>query len=216
MNYYMSRMQTPSLMTAMNQLSNHDHSRFLTRTNRMVGRIGTVGAGKASEGINQAVLREAVMVQMTWPGAPTLYYGDEAGVCGWTDPDSRRTYPWGHEDFDLVEFHRYMIALHKRLPALRRGSVKELLSGRQLIAYGRMRGSNRCVIVINNQPEVRTVEIPVWELGICDEDRMRRLMVTDADGYNVGAVDYYARNGRLTLTIPANAGILLSSGEETT
>lgn len=215
MNYYMSRMQTPSLMTAMNQLSNHDHSRFLTRTNRKVGRIGTVGAEKAGEGVSLAVLREAVMVQMTWPGAPTLYYGDEAGVCGWTDPDNRRTYPWGHEDFDLIEFHRYMIALHKHLPALRRGSVKELLSGHQLIAYGRMHGADRCVIVINNLDKERTEEIPVWELGIGDEDRMRRLMVTDADGYNVGVVEYYARNGILTLTLPANSGILLNCGEET-
>ncbi len=43
MNYHMSRMQTPSVMTAMNQLSNHDHSRFLTRTNQIVGRLATVG-----------------------------------------------------------------------------------------------------------------------------------------------------------------------------
>ena len=47
---------------------------------------------------NPAVMREGVVVQMTWPGAPTVYYGDEAGVCGFTDPDNRRTYPWGHED----------------------------------------------------------------------------------------------------------------------
>ncbi len=41
---------------------------------------------------------------MTWPGAPTLYYGDEAGVCGFTDPDNRRTYPWGREDREAFEF----------------------------------------------------------------------------------------------------------------
>ena len=49
-----------------------------------------------------AVMREAVVMQMTWPGAPTVYYGDEAGVCGFTDPDNRRTYPWGHEDQELI------------------------------------------------------------------------------------------------------------------
>lgn len=64
---------------------------------------------------------------MTWPGAPTLYYGDEAGVCGWTDPDSRRTYPWGKEDLELIEFHRYMTGIHKRIPALRKGALKPLL-----------------------------------------------------------------------------------------
>lgn len=54
-------------------------------------------------------MREAVVMQMTWPGAPTVYYGDEAGVCGFTDPDNRRTYPWGHEDQELIAFHREMI-----------------------------------------------------------------------------------------------------------
>ena len=37
-------------------------------------------------GISVAVMRAAVVIQMTWVGAPTVYYGDEAGVCGWTDP----------------------------------------------------------------------------------------------------------------------------------
>ena len=59
----------------MNQLSNHDHSRFLTRTNQIVGRIGTAGAKMAEFGVNYGIFREAIMVQMTWPGAPTLYYG---------------------------------------------------------------------------------------------------------------------------------------------
>ena len=131
-------MQTNTVMTAMNQLSNHDHSRFLTRTNQMVGRTGTMGPDRAGENIKLCVLREAVVIQMTWPGAPTLYYGDEAGVCGWTDPDSRRTYPWGSEDLELIEFHRYMTGIHKRVPAFRKGSVKPLAAGYQKIAYGRM------------------------------------------------------------------------------
>ena len=143
MRYHMSRMQPSSILTAMNELSNHDHSRFLTRTNGVVGRIGTVGADAANRGVKVCVLREAVMVQMTWPGAPTVYYGDEAGVCGWTDPDSRRTYPWGHEDLELIEFHRYMIRIHKALPVLRCGAVKELLAGRNVIASGRMLGKQQ-------------------------------------------------------------------------
>ncbi len=68
----------------MNCLIN-DHSRFLTRTNRQVGRTGTHGPEKANEGINKGIMKEAVVIQMTWPGAPTIYYGDEVGVCGWTD-----------------------------------------------------------------------------------------------------------------------------------
>lgn len=209
MNYHMSRMQTPSVMVAMNELSNHDHSRFLTRTNRTIGRIGNSGPEAASRDINYGVFREAVMIQMTWPGAPTLYYGDEAGVCGWTDPDSRRTYPWGNEDFELIEFHHYMIGLHKKLPALKKGSVKKLLADRQLISYGRMYRENRCVVVINNRASERDVEVPVWELGIFDGVTMTRKMLTSPDGYNVGAVEYNVRDGKICLTLGANSSVLL-------
>ena len=64
----------------MNRLDNHDHSRFLTRTTRMVGRLADKGSAAAGEGVQKSVLRQAVIMQMTWPGAPTLYYGDEVGV----------------------------------------------------------------------------------------------------------------------------------------
>ncbi len=214
MYYHMSRMQNQSVQTAMNQLSNHDHSRFLTRTNQIVGRIGTAGPEMASEGVNYGTFREAVMVQMTWPGAPTLYYGDETGVCGWTDPDNRRTYPWGEEDYELIEFHRYMISFHKQLPALRRGSLKQLAADRQLIAYGRMKGNNKCVVAINNRADSRTVDLPVWELGITDDQVIRRIMLTSQDGYNAGAVEYHSVQGILQLELKANSGILLTAGEE--
>lgn len=211
MNYHMSRMQTPSLMVAMNQLSNHDHSRFLTRTNQIVGRLATAGAAKAEQNVNYGVFREAVLVQMTWPGAPTIYYGDEAGVCGWTDPDSRRTYPWDNENQELIEFHWYMIGLRKRLPALRRGSLKKLLADRQLIAYGRMKGDNKCVIVINNRASERLVIVPVWELAIHDDDELVRVMLTTTMGYNVGALRFQVQKGELKLEMPANSAILLTT-----
>lgn len=209
MEYHMSQMQTPSLMTAMNEISNHDHSRFLTRTNQTVGRLATMGAAAASEGIRYGVLREAVMIQMTWPGAPTIYYGDEAGLCGWTDPDNRRTYPWGHENLELIEFHRYMGGIHNRIPALKRGAVKKLLAGQHLLAYGRMHGKYKAVVVVNNLDEERRLEVPIWLLGIEDEEPLTRVMLTTEDGYNVGAALMETDNGMLLLTMPPVSSILM-------
>ena len=211
MRYHMSRMQPSSILTAMNELSNHDHSRFLTRTNGVVGRIGTVGADAANRGVKVCVLREAVMVQMTWPGAPTVYYGDEAGVGGWTDPDSRRTYPWGHEDLELIEFHRYMIRIHKALPVLRSGAVKELLAGRNVIAYGRMLGKYQAVVAVNNNAQERELELPVWQLGITGEISLARLMLTTEEGYNVGGLRYPVQNGILKLKLPAYSAALFAT-----
>lgn len=211
MNYHMSRMMTNSVMVAMNELSNHDHSRFLTRTNRTVGRISTKGAKAASEGVNYGVFREAVLIQMTWPGAPTIYYGDEAGVCGWTDPDNRRTYPWGNENLELIEFHKYMTGLHHRIAALRRGSLKQLLAGRQLIAYGRFCGDSVCAVIVNNRAAERDIQLPVWQLGLADGDTLVRHMLTYETGYNVGKINYEVADGQVSVFMPANGAILLAT-----
>ena len=214
MNYHMSRMQTNTIFTAMNQLSNHDHSRFLTRTNQIVGRLGNMGPERASEHVKKPVLREAVVIQMTWPGAPTLYYGDEAGVCGWTDPDSRRTYPWGKEDLELIEFHRYMTGIHKRIPALRKGALKPLFAGRHQIAYGRMSGDHQTITVISNRPEPAVMEIPVWQLGITDDMILGRPILTCEDGYNAGIVFYRVENGMLKVIMPPYGGAVFVSRPE--
>ena len=115
-----------------------------------MGRIATAPEGAADEGINKAVMRSAVIIQMTWPGAPTVYYGDEAGVCGFTDPDSRRTYPWGHEDIELVNFHRDVIHIHKQHEVFRFGSFKYLYGERNVISYGRFSENSRAAVIINN------------------------------------------------------------------
>ena len=73
MRQAMSRLPVQALHSALNQLDNHDHSRFITRTNGQVGRLATAGAPAASAGISLALYRIAVLMQMTWPGNPGLY-----------------------------------------------------------------------------------------------------------------------------------------------
>lgn len=209
MNYHMSRMMTGSVQVAMNELSNHDHSRFMTRTNGRVGRTSTLGPEAASQGTNNGIFKEAVMIQMTWPGAPTIYYGDEAGVCGWTDPDNRRTYPWGREDLELIEFHRYMTGLHHSIPALRLGSLKQLLAGRHLISYGRFLKDSICAVAVNNLPEERQIGIPVWQLGMEDGEIMSRYMLTYENGYNVGKIPYEVKDGQVLVPMPGTSSVLL-------
>lgn len=203
----MARMQTPSLMAAMNELSNHDHSRFLTRTNRKVGRLDTRGAECASEGINYGVFRAAVALQMTWPGAPTIYYGDEAGMCGWTDPDNRRTYPWGKEDHELVEFHKYMTAIRNRNTAFRNGSFKPLLAENGIIAYARFNRLNKGIVIVNSDGPKEQVKIPVWEAGVSGEYLMR-IMLTSEERYNVGHVQYPVKDGVLTVDLKPRSSMI--------
>jgi alpha-glucosidase len=212
----MSKFQLPSLQTAMNELSNHDHSRFLTRTNSTVGRLANRGADAAGRGIRYGIMRAAVVMQMTWPGAPTIYYGDEAGVVGWTDPDNRRTYPWGHENFELIEFHKYIIAMHKRISCLRTGSLKILIGADHLLAYGRFDRDNQAVVVVNNGEYDRTVIVPVWQLGIPDGvGVLKRILCTWEQGYNVGRVLADVRDGYLKFqTGPMSAHLFVAGKYE--
>ncbi|GLB28635.1 hypothetical protein LAD12857_05580 [Lacrimispora amygdalina] len=214
MNYHMSRMMTGSVLTAMNQLSNHDHSRFLTRTSMKTGRTSTEGPSAASEGISYGIFREGVMIQMTWPGAPTIYYGDEAGVCGWTDPDNRRTYPWGNENLELIEFHRYMTELHRTIPALCLGSLKPLLAGDHLIAYGRFINDSICAVAVSNHTAEQDILIPVWQLGMKDGETMSRVMLTYESGYNVGKITFAVEQGSVRVLMPPLSSVLLVGDRE--
>ncbi|MCI5601988.1 MAG: glycoside hydrolase family 13 protein [Lachnospiraceae bacterium] len=202
MRHHMSRFQGNSLLVAMNELSNHDHSRFMTRTNGNVGRVASVGPQAAEMYTNKGIMKEAVIMQMTWPGAPTIYYGDEAGLCGWTDPDNRRTYPWGREDMELIEFHRDAIRIHKNNIALRKGSFKALLGEYNVIAYGRFLNDNILAVAINNNDTEREIHIPVWQLGVKDNSIMESLMVSSRDTYNVGKVEYVVVNGEIIVRLP--------------
>ncbi len=199
MMHHMTAFHMPSLMTAMNQLSNHDHSRFMTRTNRMPGRLAVMGPEAAGVGVRKNVYSIAVAFQMTWIGAPTLYYGDEAGVCGYTDPDSRRTYPWGREDFELVEFHRDMIAIHRKNPVLKTGSTKLLEAQGALLAFARFDEKDQIITVINMSDEEKQVSLPVWTVNMPMNCSVTRLMKITKDRYNVGNVQYTVTDGMLQL-----------------
>lgn len=183
----MARFHTPSLMCAMNELSNHDHSRFLTRTNRRVGRVERDGAAAAGEGIDKGVFRIAVTIQMTWPGAPTVYYADEAGQVGWTDPDNRRTYPWGREDRELIDLHRTLTGLRKRYPLLRRGSFKPLFAGTGAVAYARFDGDSCVVTACNNTDAEALLPLRLCDAGIPDGAGLACVLLTGPDGHRTDA-----------------------------
>ena len=214
MAHHMSNMLTPSLQVAMNELSNHDHSRFLTRTNHMVGRVEHLGPEAANEYVNKAVMREAVVMQMTWVGAPTIYYGDEAGVCGFTDPDNRRTYPWGREDHELIAFHKEAIRIHKEHLALRTGSLKILGGEENVLSYARFKGNDRIIIVINNRSERTEVKVPVWEAEIPAKCRMKRLLYSYKDGYTTEYEEYLVEDGEVVANMGPHSALVLGMRNE--
>ncbi len=151
---------------------------------------------------------------MTWPGAPTVYYGDEAGLCGYTDPDDRRTYPWGRENQELLKFHKDIIRIHKEHPVLKTGSVKMLTWGEHLLSYGRFMEDEKIIVVINNSKERREVVVPVWMAETAMSGRMKRLLYSYEKGYTTEYEEYIIENGEIVVIMGPHSALILEEKEQ--
>ncbi len=209
MRYFSARFPIQSLQISMNQLSNHDHSRFLTRTNRTAGRLHTAGWEAAEQNVNLSVMLSAVTFQMTWTGAPTIYYGDEAGLAGWTDPDNRRTFPWGKENKLLQNFHKEIIKIHKSYSAIKKGSLEYLYLEYGVLSYGRFDKENRIVVIINNNTMEKSLSIPIWKI-MCNMDGiMQSLIATYNSNFSTKKYNYKYTCGMLNIDLPPQSSIVL-------
>ncbi|MDO5388655.1 MAG: alpha-amylase family glycosyl hydrolase, partial [Clostridia bacterium] len=209
MRYYMSRFSFESLASAMNELSNHDHSRFLTRTNKKVGRLHTMGAQEADTGINKDIMKEAITFQMTWIGAPTIYYGDEAGLTGWTDPDNRRTYPWGREDREILDYYKTLIKIHKRYRAFAFGSLDYLYMSYGIMCYGRWTEDEKIIVVLNNNDTSQEVIVPVWRVEAPNGTLFNRIIQSGEGSWDREDQLYTAENGCIKVMCKAQGSCVI-------
>jgi cyclomaltodextrinase len=134
----------------MNLLGSHDLPRFLSLAR------GDVSA-----------LRLATLFQMTYSGAPSVYYGDEIGMIGGHDPFNRGAFRWDLPetwDTDLLRDFRRFIALRKQRPALRRGSFAFLLAEDGVIAHARQFKDETIIVAINTATGPRRVDLPAATL----------------------------------------------------
>ncbi len=181
----------------MNLLSTHDVARTLNE-------LGYTDRSTPAQ-VDQAKarFRLAVLFQMTFPGAPAVYYGDEVGVTGGADPLNRGTYPWadkgGAPDTAMLADFQKMIGLRNQHEVLRRGSIDAPLQlDENIIVLTRKYQGVRAVTAFNNSttPREVTVDLPV---GYGDKP------YKDA----VTGRSVQPSNGKVTLTVPALSGSVL-------
>jgi neopullulanase len=118
-------------------------------------------------GEDKSALRLCVLFQLTMPGVPCVYYGDEIGLSGGTDPDCRAAFPWAAEagwDKDLLSFYRQAIALRHSYPALRTGSFQLLYAKDDIYAFRRQSAENQVVVIFNAASEARSLTLPSSEM----------------------------------------------------
>ena len=169
----------------LNLLGSHDTSRFVTMC-----------------GGDVASYRLATVVQMTLPGAPCIYYGDEVGMQGRGDPGSRGAFPWERSrwDSELRAFVRGAIALRRDHAVLRHGEFRLLGSSGPAMAYLRSDESDALVVALNPGEDAVSLSLDLPELA------GRRADLVHPDGWpalpsdSVGVVD-----GRLAVRLAARS-----------
>ncbi|MEK8048238.1 glycoside hydrolase family 13 protein [Ideonella margarita] len=182
----------------MNLLSSHDQA-------RSVHHFGWHQDNDDAAVVRTAKQKQSLawLFQMSYPGAPTIYYGDEVGLAGGDDPDNRRPYPWadegGQPDLALLAQMKQLTTMRHAHPVLRRGTLLAPLQvGTHTLVLGRQLGKDWAITAFNNADHAIDVQVDVpagapqaWK---------------DA----LGGAAVKARNGQLTLTLPARFGVVLT------
>ncbi|MBX9869698.1 MAG: hypothetical protein K2X63_07870, partial [Burkholderiaceae bacterium] len=131
-----SRVRIPyaNQLAQLNLLDSHDTVRFLSLLQGDTARM-----------------QLAVALLMTYPGIPCIYYGDEIGMEGGTDPDCRRCFDWNAADWNrpLFDSYQQLIALRKQRAELRHGAFLSLYAQADVFMFARFTEQQACVIAIN-------------------------------------------------------------------
>ena len=185
---------------AMNFLSTHDTPRLLT----VLGYTGqwpqsreerarmVLNANEIYNGMRR--LRLAALVMYCFPGSPTVYYGDEAGMQGFEDPFNRGTYPWSRENKWLIAWFVRLGELRNCRESLQRGDIQYFIADGSLLAFRRRAGDEVSVCAVNAGDKQATMELP-WNGPACRDAMTGRHYTPD--------------DGRVTLRLNPYQGVLL-------
>ena len=184
---------------AMNFLGTHDTPRILTllgveRTTEDKGQRAAYRLSPAELARGQKKLRLAAMLLYSFPGSPTLYYGDEAGMQGFEDPLNRGTYPWGSEDESLLAFFRRLGELRAERISMQCGIIRYLHAQGGGLVVERLHGTERTVTALNAGDTPLELTLP-WDGRLC----------IDA----VTGQQFLSQNGTVRLTLPPLDGVIL-------
>lgn len=142
----LSKAHGPASRAMLNLLGSHDTARIFTVLGGDLGR-----------------LKVALTYVMTAPGAALVYYGDEVGLQGETDPGCRRAMPWDapHWQPEVTALYRRLIALRHAHPALRRGERRSLFTFNGAFAYRMSLGEDEVIVALNPRESLPGVNLPV-------------------------------------------------------
>ncbi len=132
----------------MNLISSHDLPRMLYE-------LGYKRYGQPGYENFKKRFQMVVAFQFAFPGAPTIYYGDEIGMTGGGDPFNRGPYPWKdtggpYGDEEMIGFFKQLGKLRRELPVLSQGSLAYVYTNANALVFERRLGSSVFYLALNN------------------------------------------------------------------
>lgn len=156
-------------------------------------------------GEDKSALRLCALFQMTMPGAPCIYYGDEIGLSAADDPYCRAAFPWHAEqswDRELLLFYRQATALRHRYPVLRTGAFKTLYAADGVYAFRRQLNDQQAVVVFNTATHAARLALALSDVGAASWTQ----------AWPGGAEAFSLDNGsQLEMKLPAREALVLIS-----
>jgi glycosidase len=191
----------PAFEAAMNLVSTHDTQRILWTLTPGARNREEKEFDAANLAAGKAKLKLLAIIQMTLPGAPTIYYGDEVGLTGDTDPDDRRPFPWRDKDVDLLAHYQALTGLRHQHSFLRTGSFDRLYTHNDdgTYVYGRKDLSGAAVVAVNQDSVAHSLTVDLS--GYVPEG------TTLTDALNGGT--YTVAGGEITLSVDGRWGAIL-------
>lgn len=164
LNKIMETYPSETVNCLMNVIGTHDTERILTVLGSSITPIteGEMSISKLSEEeLNNGIklLKIVVLLQMTLPGIPCIYYGDEAGIEGWRDPFNRRCYPWGNENKVIMAHYLNMTEFRKKNNVLAEGKYKCLIHDKDVFVYERFDDNEKLLIAVNLSSKEITLKL---------------------------------------------------------
>ena len=171
-------------LTQLNLLASHDTARLLT----------IAGGDKETVTLSTLLL-------LTFPGAPSIYYGDEVGLPGAIDPDSRRGFPVeANWDKELLKTHQELIAIRHAYPCLRTGEYKVLFAEGEVYVFARILDEQELIVGINVSTTDAKVNVDISNL----KSQPNKLL------YASDKVELKNQDSQISLNIPSRSGCIIS------
>lgn len=104
------------------------------------------------------LMKLIIGLQMTFPGVPIIYYGDEAGLSGGKDPDNRKSYPWGKENRDIWNLYKLFINVRNNEEVLKKGNLKFYDTDLDVCVYERKYNNEKIIVAANTSGERKILD----------------------------------------------------------